>query len=71
MRPLFTVDVTRCSRRAGKTWSEQDFHQLVGDLESRVFDKLGDETWFYPGHGDDSTLGDERPKLPEWKERGW
>jgi glyoxylase-like metal-dependent hydrolase (beta-lactamase superfamily II) len=55
----------------GKTWSEEDFHQLVGDLESRVFDRLGDDTWFYPGHGDDSTIGDERPKLPEWKGRGW
>ncbi|TCK24713.1 MBL fold metallo-hydrolase [Pseudonocardia endophytica] len=55
----------------GKTWSEPDFHQLVGDLETRVFDKLPDDTWFYPGHGDDSTIGDERPKLPEWKDRGW
>jgi glyoxylase-like metal-dependent hydrolase (beta-lactamase superfamily II) len=55
----------------GKTWSEEDFHQLVGDLETRVFDKLPDDAWFYPGHGDDSTIGDERPKLPEWKGRGW
>jgi hypothetical protein len=25
----------------------------------------------YPGHGDDTTLGDERPHLEEWRERGW
>ena len=29
------------------------------------------DTWFYPGHGGDSTLGVERPHLTEWKERGW
>ena len=49
----------------GKTWSAEDFISLMNDLESRVFDQLPDETWFYPGHGDDSTLGTERPSLPE------
>ena len=55
----------------GKTWSAEDFVSLVDDLEARVFDQLPDETWFYPGHGDDSTLGAERPHLAEWLERGW
>jgi hypothetical protein len=32
---------------------------------------LPDDTWFYPGHGGDSTLGAERPHLAEWRERGW
>ena len=36
-----------------------------------IFDTLPDETWFYPGHGNDSTLGVERPHLEEWRERGW
>ena len=49
----------------GKTWSAEDFTSLMNDLEARVFDQLPDETWFYPGHGDDSTLGTERPSLPE------
>ena len=30
-----------------------------------------DDTWFYPGHGEDSTLGAERPQLAEWRARGW
>jgi len=59
------------SRRPGKTWSAEDFVSLVDDLEARVFDQLPDETWFYPGHGDDSTLGTERPHLGEWRARGW
>ena len=43
----------------------------MGDLEERVFAKHEDDTWFYPGHGDDSTLGVERPSLAEWRARGW
>ncbi len=55
----------------GRTMSPEDFNSLVNDVSARIFDQLPDETWFYPGHGDDSTLGAERPKLPEWRERGW
>jgi glyoxylase-like metal-dependent hydrolase (beta-lactamase superfamily II) len=43
----------------------------MDDLEERVFGALPDETWVYPGHGDDTTLGAERPKIPEWRARGW
>lgn len=31
----------------------------------------GYSSWFYSGHGDDSTLGAERPHLAEWRARGW
>ncbi|MCW2879983.1 MAG: beta-lactamase domain protein [Sphaerisporangium sp.] len=47
------------------------FEQLYTDVVERVFDRLPDETWVYPGHGKDTTLGAERPSLPEWRERGW
>ncbi|HVE63677.1 MAG TPA: MBL fold metallo-hydrolase [Mycobacteriales bacterium] len=47
------------------------FAQLLGDLETKVFDALPDATWVYPGHGKDTTLGTERPSLPEWRVRGW
>ena len=55
----------------GKTWSPDDFATLIDDVEAKVFGRLADDTWFYPGHGDDSTLGAERPHLAEWRERGW
>jgi glyoxylase-like metal-dependent hydrolase (beta-lactamase superfamily II) len=55
----------------GKTVGAENFSSLMNDLESRVFDYLPDDTWFYPGHGDDSTLGDQRPHLAEWRSRGW
>ena len=43
----------------------------MNDLEESVFGTLLDETWVYPGHGDDTTLGAERPSLAEWRARGW
>ena len=55
----------------GRTTSPEDFTSLLDDVSARVFDVLPDDTWFYPGHGDDSTLGEQRPHLAEWRERGW
>jgi glyoxylase-like metal-dependent hydrolase (beta-lactamase superfamily II) len=55
----------------GKTWQPGDFTQLLSDVTSRVFDRFGDDTVVYPGHGDDTTLGAERPHLAEWRQRGW
>ncbi|MGV0579029.1 MBL fold metallo-hydrolase [Mycolicibacterium elephantis] len=55
----------------GKTWQEGDFEQLLDHVTTRVFDVYGDSTVVYPGHGDDTTLGTERPHLGEWRERGW
>ena len=47
------------------------FASLIDDVEERLFGTLPDETWVYPGHGADTTLGAERPSLPEWRARGW
>jgi glyoxylase-like metal-dependent hydrolase (beta-lactamase superfamily II) len=55
----------------GKTTSPANFTQLLGDVETKLFDRLPDETWVYPGHGHDTTLGVERPHLDEWRARGW
>jgi glyoxylase-like metal-dependent hydrolase (beta-lactamase superfamily II) len=56
----------------GNTFGDQDaFTSLLGDVSAKIFDRLPDETWFYPGHGNDSVLGNERPHLSEWRARGW
>jgi glyoxylase-like metal-dependent hydrolase (beta-lactamase superfamily II) len=55
----------------GKTNSPADFASLLTDVTERLFGPLPDETWVYPGHGKDTTLGTERPHLGEWRERGW
>lgn len=49
----------------------QSFPQLIDDVEERIFGRFDDATWVYPGHGNDTTLGTERPALPEWRKRGW
>jgi glyoxylase-like metal-dependent hydrolase (beta-lactamase superfamily II) len=55
----------------GKTNSPADFTSLFTDVSERLFGVLPDATWVYPGHGNDTTLGAERPHLGEWRERGW
>lgn len=55
----------------GKTWKPEDFDTLYADVTTKLFDRYGDDTVVYPGHGDDTTLGVERPHLDEWRERRW
>ncbi|WP_371773841.1 MBL fold metallo-hydrolase [Streptomyces sp. NBC_01438] len=56
----------------GNTFGDAEaFVSLLDDVETKLFAPLPDETWVYPGHGNDTTLGDERPRLPEWRARGW
>lgn len=55
----------------GNTWGDADrFAEIMAALESKLF-VLPDETHVYPGHGDDTTIGSERPHLAEWRARGW
>ena len=68
---LFTGD---CLFPGGVGNTEKDkerFESLINDVSKKVFDRLPDETWIYPGHGGDTTLGAERPHLQEWRDRGW
>lgn len=55
----------------GRTTSPEDFEALMTSLDGRIFGGLPDSTWVYPGHGNDTTLGVERPHVPEWWARGW
>ncbi|WNI32593.1 MBL fold metallo-hydrolase [Streptomyces sp. ITFR-6] len=56
----------------GNTFGDAEaFVSLLDDVETKLFAPLPDETWVYPGHGNDTALGDERPRLPEWRARGW
>ena len=47
-----------------------DFPLIVEMIGQKLF-TLPDETRVYPGHGRDTTIGDERPHLQEWIDRGW
>jgi glyoxylase-like metal-dependent hydrolase (beta-lactamase superfamily II) len=68
---LFTGD---CLFPGGVGNTQKDparFGSLYSGVVSKVFGRLPDATWVYPGHGKDTTLGAERPHLEEWRERGW
>jgi len=54
----------------GRTLSEEEFDSLYNGVVSEFF-SLPDETWVYPGHGHDTTIGAERPNLQEWLSRRW
>ena len=48
-----------------------DFPTILRSLDERLFGPLPADTLVLPGHGKDTTIGDERPHLDEWAERGW
>ena len=68
---LFTGDSLFPGGVGNTFGDEAAFAQLIDEVETKVFQRLPDDTWFYPGHGDDSTIGAERPSLGEWRSRGW
>jgi glyoxylase-like metal-dependent hydrolase (beta-lactamase superfamily II) len=68
---LFTGDSLFPGGPGNTRGDAENFAQLMGDLQEKVFDDLPDETWVYAGHGADTTLGTERPSIPEWIARGW
>lgn len=68
---LFTGDSLFPGGPGNTFGSTENFVSLMDDLEARVFADLPDDTWVYPGHGSDTTLGAERPHLAEWRARGW
>lgn len=47
-----------------------DFRTIISSIEQRLF-PLPDETVVMPGHGQDTTIGAEKPHLQEWVDRGW
>jgi glyoxylase-like metal-dependent hydrolase (beta-lactamase superfamily II) len=68
---LFTGDCLFPGGVGNTDKDPQRFESLYRDVVEKIFDVLPDETWVYPGHGKDTTLGAERPHLEEWRARGW
>ena len=48
-----------------------DFDTILRSIEDRMFRVFGGDTVVLPGHGDDTTIGAESPRLDEWAARGW
>ena len=47
-----------------------DFDLIISQIDRKLF-TLPPDTLVLPGHGDDTTIGTERPHLQEWIDRGW
>jgi glyoxylase-like metal-dependent hydrolase (beta-lactamase superfamily II) len=47
-----------------------DFETIIASIDRKLF-TLPPDTLVLPGHGDDTTIGTERPHLDEWIDRGW
>jgi glyoxylase-like metal-dependent hydrolase (beta-lactamase superfamily II) len=54
----------------GKTEGKNDFETVIRSIDERLF-PLPADTLVLPGHGLDTTIGNERPHLQEWADRGW
>jgi glyoxylase-like metal-dependent hydrolase (beta-lactamase superfamily II) len=48
-----------------------DFPTIIRSISERLFRPLSPDTLVLPGHGADTTIGNERPHLQEWVDRGW
>ena len=48
-----------------------DFPTIIRSIEDRIFSRFEADTMVLPGHGADTTVGNERPHLQEWADRGW
>jgi glyoxylase-like metal-dependent hydrolase (beta-lactamase superfamily II) len=51
-------------------FDHSDFDTIIGSISTKLF-TLDDGTVVLPGHGASTTIGVERPQLPEWIQRGW
>lgn len=68
---LFSGDTLFPGGPGNTTFEGGSFDEIIRSIDDRLFSKLAPETIVLPGHGDQSTIGTERPHLQEWVDRGW
>jgi glyoxylase-like metal-dependent hydrolase (beta-lactamase superfamily II) len=67
---LFSGDTLFPGGPGGTFGDAKAFETIMRSLDEQLF-VLPDDTQVYPGHGDDTTIGTERPHVEEWRVRGW
>ena len=67
---VFSGDTLFPGGPGNATFEGGDFATIIRSLDERLF-TLPIDTIVMPGHGDDTTIGAERPHLQEWADRGW
>ncbi len=67
---LFSGDTLFPGGPGNTTFDGADFATIIDSIDNRLF-TLPAHTVVMPGHGVDTTIGNERPHLQEWVDRGW
>ena len=67
---LFSGDTLFPGGPGNTTFEGGDFATIIQSIDSKLF-TLPPDTIVLTGHGDDTTVGTERPHLQEWIDRGW
>ncbi len=68
---LFSGDTLFPGGPGATSFPGGDFPTIIRSVEDRLFAPLAADVLVLPGHGDDTTIGNERPHLQEWIDRGW
>jgi glyoxylase-like metal-dependent hydrolase (beta-lactamase superfamily II) len=68
---LFSGDTLFPGGPGATRFAESDFDAIIRSIDERLFSRLDAGTIVMPGHGEDTTIGRERPHLQEWIDRGW
>jgi glyoxylase-like metal-dependent hydrolase (beta-lactamase superfamily II) len=67
---LFTGDTLFPGGPGNTEQDPERFATILKSIDERLFPN-GDDVQVLPGHGDDTTIGAEKPHFDEWAERGW
>jgi len=67
---VFSGDTLFPGGPGNTTTPQGDFDTIIESIDRRLL-RLPEEMLVLPGHGLDTTIGDERPHLQEWIDRGW
>ena len=67
---LFSGDTLFPGGPGATKFEGSSFPTIIESIDRRLL-TLPVETLVLPGHGDDTTIGSERPHLQEWIDRGW
>jgi glyoxylase-like metal-dependent hydrolase (beta-lactamase superfamily II) len=68
---LFSGDTLFPGGPGNTSFAGGDFATIIRSIEDRLFSTLPPDTVVLPGHGADTTIGQESPQLQEWVDRGW
>jgi glyoxylase-like metal-dependent hydrolase (beta-lactamase superfamily II) len=68
---LFSGDTLFPGGPGATKFPGSSFEQIIESIDGRLFAKLDATTIVMPGHGNDTTIARERPRLQEWVDRGW